>query len=136
MHAPLRRGQNRPTGCQRFPDLEPAVCELTSEGNIVVAKQSLADMSFGAENLGMIVVDNRDLYFVTRQGKTAPALKFDNGPDYFVEGLARTVKKRKSRLHRHRTQSSGATCLGLRFPLRARSRRGLHGMRLYPSISG
>jgi hypothetical protein len=30
-------------------------------------------------------------FFFKRQGKTVPALPFDNGPDYFVEGLARTL---------------------------------------------
>lgn len=52
-------------------------------------------MDFGPEGLGSIVVNGRGLYFVTRQGKTAPAFPFDNGPDYFVEGLARTVKDGK-----------------------------------------
>jgi hypothetical protein len=33
----------------------------------------------------------RQLYFVSRRGETAAALTFDNGPGYFVEGLARTV---------------------------------------------
>ena len=89
------RVQNRLVGCHHFPNLEPAVCELTSDGNIVVAKQSLADMAFGSEGLGSIVIDNRGLYFVTRHGKTTPALNFDNGPDYVVEGLARTVKNGK-----------------------------------------
>ena len=87
--------QNRQVGCHHFPNSEPALCELASDGNIVVAKQSLADMAFGPEGLGSIVVDNRGLYFVTRQGKTTPALMFDNGPDYVVEGLARTVKNGK-----------------------------------------
>ena len=87
--------QNRLIGCHRFPNLEPAVCVLTTDGNIVVDKQSLADLSFGPEGLGSIVVDNRGLYFVTRQGKTTPALNFDNGPDYVVEGLARNVKNGK-----------------------------------------
>jgi hypothetical protein len=87
--------QYRPIDCRHFPNLKPVVCELTSNGAIVVSKQSLADVSFGTEGLGSIIVDNRELYFVTRQGKTAPALIFDNGPDYVVEGLARTVKNGK-----------------------------------------
>ncbi|MBO0860645.1 MAG: WG repeat-containing protein [Chloracidobacterium sp.] len=87
--------QYRPVDCRHFPNLNPVVCKLTSDGAIVVSRQSLADISFGPEGLGSIIVDNRDLYFVTRQGKTAPALIFDNGPDYVVEGLARTVKNGK-----------------------------------------
>lgn len=71
------------------------MCELARDGNIIVSKQSLRDMDFGPEGLGSIVVDNRGLYFVTRKGKTTAALTFDNGPDYVVEGLARTVKNGK-----------------------------------------
>lgn len=70
--------KNQLIACYRFPNLEPALCELTSDGSMVVAKQSLTDISFGPEGLGSIIVDNRGLYFVTRQGKTAPTLKFDN----------------------------------------------------------
>lgn len=35
------------------------------------------------------------LYFVNGSGRTAPAFLFDNGADYFVEGLARTSKSGK-----------------------------------------
>ena len=71
------------------------MCELTSNGEIVVAPQSLAGIEFGPEGLGAILIDPQRLYFVNRRGKTAPALNFDNGPDYVVEGLARTVKNGK-----------------------------------------
>src|SRR5579872_3744765 len=77
--------------CQYFPNLEPAVCEMRDQ-EVVVPQRSLANISFGPDGLGAIVIKGRELYFVTRQGKTAPALNFDNGPDYFVEGLARTVQ--------------------------------------------
>jgi hypothetical protein len=71
------------------------VCELTGDGNIVVAQRSRADIDFGPDGLGSIVIDAQGLSFVNRQGKTAPALTIDNGPDYIVEGLARTVKAGK-----------------------------------------
>src|SRR5215471_3401313 len=85
----------RTISCQTFPDLEPVACELTKDAGVIVSGQSLANLAFGPEGLGSILVGNRDpygLYFVNRQGKTAPALMFDNGADYVVEGLARTVK--------------------------------------------
>jgi hypothetical protein len=67
---------------------------LTGGGSIVLSAQSLANEDFGPEGLGSIIVIDQ-LYFVNRQGKTAPALVFDNGPDYVVEGLVRTVKDGK-----------------------------------------
>jgi hypothetical protein len=81
--------------CHRYPNLEPAACEQKSDGSIVVSRQSLADIAFGPEGLGAIIVADRGLCFVNRQGKTAPAFHFDNGPDYVVEGMARTVKNGK-----------------------------------------
>jgi len=36
-----------------------------------------------------------DLYYALASGRTAPALLFDNGPDYFVEGRARTIRDGK-----------------------------------------
>jgi hypothetical protein len=81
--------------CAIFPNLEPAACELRTDGAITVAQRSLPHLSFDDNGLAAIVIEDRNLYFVNRQGKTAPAFKFDNGPDYFVEGLARTVRNGK-----------------------------------------
>jgi len=82
---------HRVKDCRLFPSLEPAECEQTGDGNIIVKPASLARVAFGPEGLSAILVDDRTFYFVNRQGKTAPALAFDNGPDYVSEGLARTV---------------------------------------------
>jgi WG containing repeat len=91
----VNRTQHLPIECHQYPNREPAVCELASDGGVVVSRQSLVDISFEPDGLGSIVVDSRGLYFVMPQGKTAPTLEFDNGADYVVEGLARTVKKGK-----------------------------------------
>src|SRR5690242_19391281 len=79
-------------GCRFFPNQEPAACEQASDGSIALSQASLAVASFGPDGLGAIVVDGRGLYFVNRRNRTAPAFPFDNGPDYVVEGLARTVQ--------------------------------------------
>jgi hypothetical protein len=99
--------QHRVITCQFFPELEPAVGEQTSDGGIVLSRQSLPNASFEPEGLGTILIDDRGLYFVERKGKTAPALHFDNGADWVVEGLARTVKNGKSGYHQH---SVGSSC--------------------------
>ena len=87
-------GRIWPVECRLFPDGEAAVCELVSGGELRAPRQLLAHAEFGTEGLSAILVGER-IYFVNRAGNTAPALKFDNGPDYFVEGLARTVKDGK-----------------------------------------
>jgi len=82
--------------CHFFPERQPAVCEQRSDGNVMVAEASLAKADFRQSELAGIYIEGRPgLYFVNRRGKTAPAFFFDNGPDYLVEGLARTVRNGK-----------------------------------------
>ena len=81
--------------CHVLPNGQPARCIQNSDGRILVVRGSLARVEFGPEGLATIVVGERDLYFVTPNGTTAPAFRFDNGADYLVEGLARTVKDGK-----------------------------------------
>lgn len=90
-----RQVRGQAVGCALFPDREPIRCEIRSDGAMSVARVSLPHLSFDDNGLATVVVQGHDLYFVTRQGKAAPAFPFDNGPDYFVEGLARTVGNRK-----------------------------------------
>ncbi|MBO0860602.1 MAG: hypothetical protein J2P21_19395 [Chloracidobacterium sp.] len=94
----LLRSRPIPADRLHFPNLKPVVCKLTSDGAIVVLKQSLADLSFGPEGLGSIIVDNRGLYFRYPSGKTAAALIFDNGPDYVVV-ICQDRKKWEGRLY-------------------------------------
>src|SRR5262249_11336608 len=70
----LNRAERHRIECHHFPNGEPALCELASDGGISVARESLAEVSFGPEGLGTVIIEKKDLYFVTRQGKTAPAL--------------------------------------------------------------
>lgn len=62
-------------------------------GEIVVRREVAAEHSPSGVVASAVVDDL--LLFVISSGKTAPALWFDNGADYFVEGLARTVKSGK-----------------------------------------
>lgn len=81
---PTDTGASRITGC--------AVRDAS--GAISVRQGAVAPERFGPEGVGAIRIEGR-LYFVNRKGKTAPAFFFDNGADYFVEGLARTVRHGK-----------------------------------------
>jgi hypothetical protein len=64
------------------------------DGSLTVNNEVLAEASFGEEGLSLVWIDGH-LHFVSRTGKTARAFFFDNGADYFVEGLARTVRDDK-----------------------------------------
>jgi hypothetical protein len=84
--------QYRKVSCRLFPDGDPTSCEQTSDGGLVVPAHMLQHAAFGSGGIATVLTGPKNLYFVTRRGKTAPALPFDNGPDYFSEGLARTVR--------------------------------------------
>ncbi|MDB4990382.1 MAG: hypothetical protein JWN04_5560 [Myxococcaceae bacterium] len=47
----------------------------------------------GDEPVAVVVAGK--LYYMNAAGRAAPVLLFGNGPDYFVEGLARTVRNSK-----------------------------------------
>jgi hypothetical protein len=51
-------------------------------------------MSFDEHGLAVVSVSGALLY-VARSGRTAPAFFYDNGADYFAQGLARTVRDGK-----------------------------------------
>jgi len=87
--------RDRMVVCHAFPDGKSLTCLQANDGSVVVAKHSLDGLDFEGAATSTIVVGKDQLYFVNRQGKTAPALRFDNGADYFVEGLARSVKAGK-----------------------------------------
>lgn len=52
-------------------------------------------MNFGNGGLASVILKNGQAVYVNREGKTARVHNFDNGADYFVEGLARTVRDGK-----------------------------------------
>lgn len=90
--SPARERSGRQVDCRPFPEGAPLVCQADGNGVIQLAPASIPQLSFDGDGLSAILVDKRDLYFVSRQGRTAPAFVYDNGPDTVVEGLARTTK--------------------------------------------
>lgn len=61
---------------------------LRADGSLTVHPDHLASLDF-ADGLASILVRG-GWYYVTPAGRTAPVLTYDNGADYFEEGLART----------------------------------------------
>ena len=64
-------------------------------GSIVIRDVHLKNMLFDNNNLASVYFKDTDIVYVNRRGKTARVLYFDNGADYFKEGLARTIKDGK-----------------------------------------
>ena len=82
-----------PLACVVFPGDADAVahCARRDADGEVALRPGIVNGEGGA---GAVLIEGQ-LYFALTSGKTAPALLFDNGPDYFVEGLARTVRDGK-----------------------------------------
>jgi len=64
------------------------------DGELRVLPAGLKALVFDKDGVAAIVV-GKEFFYVTRSGRTAVALPYDNGPDDFVEGLARTLRKGK-----------------------------------------
>ncbi|MDY7092077.1 MAG: WG repeat-containing protein [Acidobacteriota bacterium] len=71
--------------------------EESGEGALRLYPEHLEQLAFDDQGLATVYAGNRVAYVTrggqsTRESRTAWMLKVDNGPDYFVEGLARTAE--------------------------------------------
>jgi len=75
-----------------FPEDELPNCAFVDEGG-AIALQPAAVSEIRRRNREPIAVwINTTLYYANSEGRVAPVLLFDNGADYFVEGLARSPR--------------------------------------------
>jgi WG repeat protein len=72
----------------------PACADQRTDGTVQVHREGLRALAFDADGLAIVFIRG-EFYYVNRAGRTAAALRFDNGADYFAEGLARTVRNGK-----------------------------------------
>ncbi len=66
-------------------------CARREKDRLVVSQVALLQMRFESNGLATAAIGS-DFLYVDRGGKTAPVLPLDNGPDRFVEGVARTTR--------------------------------------------
>jgi len=77
-------------------DPEPGVSSQGDCGEIVdddfldLEKRHFERLSFSEDGLAWVWVDDK-VFYVSRTGKAVRTHFYDNGPDYFEEGLARTI---------------------------------------------
>lgn len=98
---PAQPASQWPLACAPFPPVGEAVADCGRrgpDGEIELRPGVLTDDLFpgeGAATAVRAVVVEGELLFALDSGRTAPALPFDNGPDQFVEGLARSPRDGK-----------------------------------------
>lgn len=85
-----------PTEINPEPELTPAAdCgTLIDDDTLKVDGNILHKIYFGEDGLAVMRFKG-SIFYINKSGKTAPTIYFDNGADYFVEGLARTTRKGK-----------------------------------------
>lgn len=81
-----------PLSCDFYPPTEGEIpyCARLGDDDEFTIRPDIFPPNSPPESIHAILV-GRDILFALPSGRTARALLFDNGPDYFSEGLARTV---------------------------------------------
>ncbi len=81
----------RATAENPHPELDTfADCAVREGGEVRIARQHLEALDFDADGLATMWIDGQ-WYYLRPDGTRAPVVTWDNGPDYFSEGLARTL---------------------------------------------
>ncbi len=69
-------------------------CAVRIEGKLQIEERHLKALSYDEHGLGVMLVGG-DWHYVRADGTAAAVMTWDNGADYFIEGLARTVVEGK-----------------------------------------
>jgi hypothetical protein len=85
--------------CQFLPvqwpeDQLPNCASVDKDGTIALEPMTISAVR-SRDHDPVAVRIGSTLYYVNSDGRIAPVLKYDNGADYFVEGLARTPRQGK-----------------------------------------
>jgi hypothetical protein len=85
-----------PLSCDFYPPTEGEIphCARLGDDDEFTIRPDIFPSDSPPESVHAILV-GREILFALPSGKTARTLLFDNGPDYFREGLARTVRDAK-----------------------------------------
>lgn len=63
-------------------------CRVGADGYLVLDRATLRQLSYDEDGMALLYAQGH-FYYVRRDGRNLPVIVFDNGPDYFVEGLTR-----------------------------------------------
>ena len=69
-------------------------CAARQNGTLRLAPHHLQRMSFSSDDLAQALIDGQ-WHYIKRNGDTLPVITYDNGADYFSEGLVRSIRNGK-----------------------------------------
>lgn len=86
----------KPTPQNPEPEFENhGICgEFFDEDTLLIYSRHLDGMDFSEDNLTSLYTD-KGIFYVSRNGKVVRTFFYDNGADFFEEGLARIIKQKK-----------------------------------------
>lgn len=85
-----------PLACSSFPPDGPEIPDCARRGaDGEITLRAGIRPGTGEPSAPRAVLVEGDLFYALDSGKTAPVLMYDNGADYFVEGLARSPRDGK-----------------------------------------
>lgn len=91
LYPTLALAADAPCRTSHLPDLPPLEgCSQTVPGTLAISAASLAALEFDMDGLAVILVQGQ-FYYLRPDGHYLPVITFDNGADYFSEGLVRAV---------------------------------------------
>ena len=75
----------------KFPEWEPYEnCAQYENGKLIIAPEHKEKIDFGSSGLAPFMTQGQ-YFYVKKNGSFLPVIFFDNGADYFQEGLARSL---------------------------------------------
>jgi len=75
------------------PDSDRAIvpgCSVGADGRLRLSAQTARRLPFDADGVAVLTV-GQQFYYVRADGSSLPVITWDNGPDYFTEGLTRGI---------------------------------------------
>lgn len=83
-------------------------CQQTVAGTLDISPAALARLEYDADGLAAIRAGQQH-YYLRRDGRQLAVLTYDNGPDYFGEGLTRARVGGKTGYYNQQLQPAFAT---------------------------
>lgn len=65
-------------------------CRQVAPGMLQISKAALSRLEFDADGIAAVYASGQH-YYLRRDGSQLPVISYDNGPDYFSEGVTRAV---------------------------------------------
>ncbi len=82
-------------------------CKQARDGTLAVSETALAQLEYDADGLAAVIAGKQH-YYLRSDGRQLAVITYDNGPDYFEEGLTRAMIDGQISYYDHQLQPAFA----------------------------